>query len=744
MDSIGKGMPKSLVSFVRPTLQIPLERVTGAVHNPIEFPQLKGIPLAQAPENGAPNKRPAATPGLDAFDISALERSLNDSSARVSTIWVSFLIFALYLLIAAATVTHRQLFLAEPLKLPVLDISLPLWGFFFLAPILFVTLHVYVLLQLLLLARTAAAYNAAVERADPLPEENASLRQRLANTLFAQILAGAPREREGWLGWMLKAMAWTTLVIAPILILVVFQFAFLPYHSHLATWMHRFLIAAELAAAFLLWPLVLDARSDFEWTRIWVQVKRTIVLPLRLFGPNGWRRDERGRLRQQVALLASCALFVFVSLLLATFPGEPHVNLLTGHSLWSVQCERWVSSQFDRLDLTSVDVVDDEKFDKIENATAKKGLLPIQSERTQDFRERDLNCGTFGLADLRRADFAKARMIGATFFRARLQGASLRQTQLEGAYLNGAELQEADLGFAGLKGADLSLLPLFPATQLQGAILYGAQLHGADLGYARLRGANLSGAELQGANLYGAQLQGADLFKAGLQGTDLTFAELQGADLAYARLEGADLSGAQLQGANLKLGELRFALFSDVFLWRTKGANCFGARTTNPKFDTAIGLKDKFRQAEPVPATPEAIADFIKRAIADLSEPRKDEVRNRLGAGLVADITKEDLATTETMWRECAANSEKIERAEYDRQRADLLRELICNSTTHRKTIDRGIFRTSDDPNRQEYFTRLARGLLGLDGKECAATKDLSDRAKEFLRGVVSRPSPAK
>src|SRR5882672_3625559 len=105
-----------------------------------------------------------------------------------------------------------------------------------------------------------------------------------------------------------------------------------------------------------------------------------------------------------------------LSLLLATFPGEPHVNLLTGQSLLSVQCERWVSNQFDRLDLTSVDVVDDEKFDKIESATTKRGQAPIESERTQNFSGRDLNCGTFVLADFRRADFSKARMIGGILY----------------------------------------------------------------------------------------------------------------------------------------------------------------------------------------------------------------------------------------------------------------------------------------------------------------------------------------
>src|SRR5947209_3641314 len=137
---------------------------------------------------------------LDPFDVEALEKSLNDSATRVSTIWVSFLIFSLYLLTAAATVTHRQLFLAESVKLPVLNIDLPLWGFFFLAPILFVIQHIYVLLQVVLLARTAVAYNEAVDRNIHLSTDNARVRQRLANMLFAQILAGSPGERTRWLG----------------------------------------------------------------------------------------------------------------------------------------------------------------------------------------------------------------------------------------------------------------------------------------------------------------------------------------------------------------------------------------------------------------------------------------------------------------------------------------------------------------------------------------------------------------
>ncbi len=61
------------------------------------------------------------------FDVEALERAVNDSAGRISAIWISFLIFSLYLLIAAGTVTPRQLFLDEPTKLPVLNIDMPWW-----------------------------------------------------------------------------------------------------------------------------------------------------------------------------------------------------------------------------------------------------------------------------------------------------------------------------------------------------------------------------------------------------------------------------------------------------------------------------------------------------------------------------------------------------------------------------------------------------------------------------------------
>jgi len=84
---------------------------------------------------------------------------------------------------------------------------------------------------------------------------------------------------------------------------------------------------------------------------------------------------------------------------IGNIPGEPHVNLFTGRSLSSVQCERWIHRifeyadlRFDRLILPRVDVVDDEKLAKIEKATSDRKLRAYDGERTRILRDRDLNC----------------------------------------------------------------------------------------------------------------------------------------------------------------------------------------------------------------------------------------------------------------------------------------------------------------------------------------------------------------
>src|SRR5262245_18456357 len=151
---------------------------------------------------------------LDQFDVDALQKALKDSAVRVSTIWGSFLLFMLYLAIAVGSVTPLQLFRGGTVKLPIPSTELDVFPFALIAPALFVIFHLYLLVQVVLLSRTAQAYNEAVERNIMVSSDRARVRQQLANTLFAQIFAGSPREREGLLGTLLRLMAAATLAIA--------------------------------------------------------------------------------------------------------------------------------------------------------------------------------------------------------------------------------------------------------------------------------------------------------------------------------------------------------------------------------------------------------------------------------------------------------------------------------------------------------------------------------------------------
>src|SRR6476661_10787944 len=96
---------------------------------------------------------------IDVTDLGALEKALNDTAGKASVLWTTFVTFELYLAIAFGSVKHRDLFLENPVKLPILNVDLPLVAFFVIAPATLVIFHFYVFLQLYGLATKAREYN---------------------------------------------------------------------------------------------------------------------------------------------------------------------------------------------------------------------------------------------------------------------------------------------------------------------------------------------------------------------------------------------------------------------------------------------------------------------------------------------------------------------------------------------------------------------------------------------------------
>ena len=258
----------------------------------------------------------------------------------------------------------------------------------------------------------------------------------------------------------------------------------------------------------------------------------------------------------------------------------------------------WVPSVFDSIgyrafaDLRGTDV-----STRPENwwmAPHPQELVRPASLKGANLRYADATSAFLAKADLRAANLQRANLKNAN-----LQGAILESANLQGAILENANLQDANLRFANLQEARLA------NANLQGALLVGANLKAADLN-ANFQAADLRDANLQGANLVGASLEEAILFRANLQGANLgratlrrarfLGANLQGARLADANLQGADLGGARLQGAILESAYLQDANLNgnlkgaDLFRANLQGANLiFATNLTREQLDAACG-----------------------------------------------------------------------------------------------------------------------------------------------------------
>jgi hypothetical protein len=238
----------------------------------------------------------AAKLRFDANDPDQVRKALDDAAGMSRNLWIAFLTFGTYLAIAVGSVTHRNLFLEDPIKLPLLNVELPLVAFFWVAPLLFLIFHAYLLLNLRLLVDNVRRYNEVVDAAKLDPKQDDSFRLLLTNFPFVQLLAGTSDSRSGLVGEVLRVIVWITVVLGPVVLLVLMQLQFLPYHDWRVTTVHRGVIVADLILLWLFWPTIMDNVSGTS-------------LANRLVYASG-------------AVLTG--FVIIFAVLIASFPGEPH------------------------------------------------------------------------------------------------------------------------------------------------------------------------------------------------------------------------------------------------------------------------------------------------------------------------------------------------------------------------------------------------------------------------------------
>ena len=109
---------------------------------------------------------------------------------------------------------------------------MPLVAFFFLAPILFIVSHAYTLVHFVMLAAKVGVFDKELRRA---ARKCARKRRKVCGgncrAIFSSNFSrgrGPPQRRAGM---AVESIAWISLVIGPVLLLLLIQVQFLPYHS---------------------------------------------------------------------------------------------------------------------------------------------------------------------------------------------------------------------------------------------------------------------------------------------------------------------------------------------------------------------------------------------------------------------------------------------------------------------------------------------------------------------------------
>jgi uncharacterized protein YjbI with pentapeptide repeats len=581
-------------------------------------------------------------PSSPAADPKPLLAAANSASEKVAALHIVFLAVCAYVLVIVFGTTDTDLLIGKGVKLPVVDVEVPIVGFYILSPYLLVLVHFNLLLSLQLLSRKLYAFDEAVAGGDGA----GGLHDQLNIFPYNYYLIGRPnRLVRGSL-----ALAVTiTILFLPLAALLTLQARFLAYQNEAVTWAQRVATWLDVTLVVALWPVIMDRRDSWSgyfssvcrharlhWIRwLWGLAGLVIVValletrisvpPISPLAPGVTPVATIVAKVSKLWLLKLLALWLLLTIVTPILrygvrrlrPGSDvgSPNLLLGVPglltiiLIGLPLPLLLVANGERLDRPNAVAI--ELLASLRSLDVHEKVLlakPASPETLADLRGEDPARRQEALRSVQRLDLQNRSLRRANLSHALLPRADLRAAQLQGAFLLGAQLQGVDLTGATLQdvvfnetqlqGANFTKAHFlrttfvetwldgaqFTETDLGGAIFSEVQLQGADLSGAQLTNKNLSETALRGANLSRAQLSGAILSGVLLQSANLSNAHLQGANLSRAQLEGADLSNAKLPGARLSDADLQAATLSNAEL---HGADLSGARLQGANLSAA-------------------------------------------------------------------------------------------------------------------------------------------------------------
>jgi hypothetical protein len=506
--------------------------------------------------------------------IKALEdaKKILETSAQTNrNLFIAFNSVLVTVLILCLSVTDEMLLLgSSTIKLPLLNIDLPIWAFATIAPLALLTLHFDLLQNLSAHREKLIVWCKAWFKVYPSPSHNADMPQQLYPFLFDFAWLYVNHTESATIGArLLPRLCWLLYCWGAYTVLVIFfvRFSELQHYGY-SSW-HCLLLVFDALIVHWYWPGFTQVAKFAAWKLVLAILIAPFIELLSLIPYLGRKvlddlkllKLSRAKLLllwlSNMAALWTLVLFILIQLhidcdKLPRFISQT-LNCSTSPRFVKWALEREIESRrfllglglVPRLTLVGFRLTLPDKFfvlDKLQHGQDENQLWQEKINYPLDLSWRRLAF----------ADFSKAQLPHIDLNNAKLQGAYLGDAKLQGVYLEYAQLQGANLEYAQLQGANLA------SAQLQGAHLLGVQLQGAYLESAQLQGASLGGVQLQGAYLRDVQLQGAYLWSAQLQGANLASAKLQGASLKFAKLQGAVLIGTSLKGVELSNPDKQF------------------------------------------------------------------------------------------------------------------------------------------------------------------------------------------
>jgi uncharacterized protein YjbI with pentapeptide repeats len=627
-------------------------------------------------------------------------RGATDETARlVHHSYIYFLLLGMYIAVIIGSTTDVQLLKISPVTLPLLNVQLPIVGFYIFVPWLLLLLYFNLLLQLTLLAQKLHRLNAVL---GTLEDEAAreDQRARLFPFPFSAMLIG--RSARWRLRLLLGLMVLTTVILLPLILLLWAQVRFLPYHDLAITWNHRAAVLVDLLLLWLFWPLLLPP------------VPRTAsAAPAR----HRWRvvqhRVSARRFRWGIGLIGLTLVTLVFSWGIAVLPEEGMERRMVS-----------IASQLSGGLVHTDSVRDDKRVFKLTYWLFETPGAPFH--RNLQLQEQVLVAGEPAaevLTALRSDDKTKQargleKITGLILTNRDLRGAELRDTLFPKVDLRGANLKGANLVNASVFAGNLSV---FQLSKGQRCVDTAQQSENIDACQTNLQGANLVGAKLQEAYLESAKLQGADLRWAELQGANLGYTELQGANLVGAKLQGADLQGANIGSAdvgdaNLTWSDLRglsqSPLNRETYAWLEKLLT-----------DT---IRDEKRRAAILKRLYMAVEDRPTNLNAALSDERS----------VLCDNVE--------LFRFCVT---PVQSAEYAHHRAMFLATLGCKGKD--AEIARGVMRWHQSvlgtPVQQDpILMAFVKHVTTIPEKDCPGWAAVLADQKDTLRELAAEETSAR